>query len=285
MKKRVTIQGEPGCFHDAAAREYFAGEDIETIPCETFISMFDKLKTDASLYGIVAIENTIAGSLLQNHELLRQSNLSIVGEHKIHISHVLAALPGQTIDDLTEVNSHPMALMQCEQYLLRHSNLKMVEKNDTAGSAKEIAEKHLMGHAAVCGKYAAELYGLNILEEGIQTNKRNFTRFLILADPIEASTYMSQKVKNKASVVFTLPHTQGSLSKILTIFSFYDINLSKIQSLPIIGREWEYRFYINLTFEDYTRYRQSIDAVRPLINDFKILGEYTEYNKENGTEQ
>lgn len=285
MKKRVTIQGEPGCFHDAAAREYFAGEDIETIPCETFISMFDKLKTDASLYGIVAIENTIAGSLLQNHELLRQSNLSIVGEHKIHISHVLAALPGQTIDDLTEVNSHPMALMQCEQYLLRHSNLKMVEKNDTAGSAKEIAEKHLMGHAAVCGKYAAELYGLNILEEGIQTNKRNFTRFLILADPIEASTYMSQKVKNKASVVFTLPHTQGSLSKILTIFSFYDINLSKIQSLPIIGREWEYRFYINLTFEDYTRYRQSIDAVRPLINDFKILGEYTEYNKKNGTEQ
>ena len=280
--KRIAIQGEPGCFHDAAARSFFNDDEVETIPCDTFISMFDLLKTDASMLGIVAIENTIAGSLLQNHELLRQSNHIIVGEYKMHISHVLAALPGQTIEELTEVNSHPMALMQCEQYLLRHSNLKMVEKNDTAGSAKEISEKHLMGHAAVCGKYAAELYGLNILEEGIQTNKRNFTRFLVIADPVEAPAILGNKVKNKASIVFTLPHTHGSLSKILTIFSFYDINLSKIQSLPIIGREWEYRFYINLTFDDYTRYRQSIDAVRPLINDFKILGEYAEFKNETG---
>ena len=133
-----------------------------------------------------------------------------------------------------------------------------------------------MGQAAVCGKYAAELYGLNILEEDIQTNKRNFTRFLILADPLAADELKQNTTINKASVVFTLPHTQGSLSKVLTIFSFYDINLSKIQSLPIVGREWEYRFYINLTFSDYTRYKQSIDAVRPLINDFKILGEYAE---------
>ena len=280
--KRIAIQGELGCFHDAAARSFFNDDEVETIPCDTFISMFDLLKTDASMLGIVAIENTIAGSLLQNHELLRQSNHIIVGEYKMHISHVLAALPGQTIEELTEVNSHPMALMQCEQYLLRHSNLKMVEKNDTAGSAKEISEKHLMGHAAVCGKYAAELYGLNILEEGIQTNKRNFTRFLVIADPVEAPAILGNKVKNKASLVFTLPHTHGSLSKILTIFSFYDINLSKIQSLPIIGREWEYRFYINLTFDDYTRYRQSIDAVRPLINDFKILGEYAEFKNETG---
>lgn len=278
MKKRIAIQGEPGCFHDAAARYFFSNEEVETIPCETFIGMFDLLRTDASLLGIVAIENTIAGSLLQNHELLRQNNQTIVGEYKMHISHVLAALPGQSIDELTEVNSHPMALMQCEQYLLRHPNMKMVERNDTAGSAREIAQKKLTGHAAVCGKYAAELYGLNILEEGIQTNKRNFTRFLIIADPIEAPALTQGKQVNKASLVFTLPHTHGSLSKILTIFSFYDINLSKIQSLPIIGREWEYRFYINLTFDDYTRYRQSIDAVRPLINDFKILGEYAEHS-------
>lgn len=277
MNKRITIQGEPGCFHEAAASEFFKGEKIETIPCETFTSMFDLLKTDASLLGIVAIENTIAGSLLQNHELLRQSSLRIIGEYKMYISHVLAALPGQSIDELKEVNSHPMALMQCEQFLLHHPNMKMVEKNDTAGSAKEIAEKHLMGHAAVCGKYAAELYGLNVLEEDIQTNKRNYTRFLILADPIEAEAFVKDKPINKASLVFTLPHTQGSLSKILTIFSFYDINLSKIQSLPIIGREWEYRFYVNLTFDNYMRYRQSIDAVKPLINDFKILGEYNEY--------
>lgn len=275
MEKRVTIQGVAGCYHDAAAREYFNGEEITTIPCDSFPLMFESLDNDASLIGILAIENTIAGSLLQNHELLRRSNLQIVGEHKMRISHVLAALPGQSIDDLSEVNSHSMALMQCEQYLHRHPNLKMVEKFDTAGAAKEIAEKHLSGHAAVCGEYAANLYGLNVLERGIETNKRNFTRFLIIADPLVANELRPRSEElNKSSLVFTLPHTNGALSKVLTIFSFYDINLSKIQSLPIIGREWEYRFYVDLTFDSYVRYRQSIDAVRPLINDFRILGEY-----------
>ena len=156
--KRVTIQGEPGCFHEAAARQYFKNEEIETIPCETFTSMFDTLNNDASLIGTLAIENTIAGSLLQNHELLRKSNLAIVGEYKMHISHVLAALPGQSIEDLNEVNSHPMALMQCAQFLHQHPNMKIVEKNDTAGSAQEIAQKKLNGVADVCGEYAAKLY-------------------------------------------------------------------------------------------------------------------------------
>lgn len=277
MKKRVTIQGVAGCFHDVAAREYFKGEDIEAVECDTFPQLFETLSCDASMLGIVAIENTIAGSLLQNHELLRLSNLQIIGEQKLRISHVLAALPGQSIDQLSEANSHPIALMQCEQFLRRHPNLKMIEKFDTAGSAKEIAEKQLSGHAAICGEYAAKLYGLNILEKGIETNKRNFTRFLILADPVIASEFKPREESlNKSSIVFTLPHTQGALSKVLTIFSFYDINLSKIQSMPIIGREWEYRFYIDLTFDSYVRYRQSIDAVRPLMNDFKILGEYKE---------
>ena len=276
--KSVTIQGIHGCYHDAAARNFFKDEEIETIPCETFPEMFNTLRNDASLYGIVAIENTIAGSILPNHELLRQSNLQIIGEYKMHISHVLAALPGDTLESITEVNSHPMALMQCEQFLQRHPHIKMVEKFDTAGSAREISEKHLAHHAAICGKYAAELYGLNILAEDIQTIKRNFTRFLIVADPATASDGASSRPqRNKASIVFTLPHTQGSLSKVLTIFTFYDINLSKIQSLPILGREWEYRFYINLTFSDYMRFKQSIDAVKPLINDFKILGEYDEF--------
>ena len=172
--------------------------------------MFETLATDASLLGIVAIENTIAGSLLQNHELLRQSNLRIIGELKLRISHVLAALPGQAIDDLSEVNSHPMALMQCEQFLRRHPNLKIVERLDTAGSAKEIATDNLEGHAAVCGEYAASLYGLNILEKGIETNKRNFTRFLIIADPLLASEIgPAERDIDKASIVFTLPtHTE-----------------------------------------------------------------------------
>lgn len=274
---KVAIQGVEGCFHDAAARQYFAGRDIETVPCESFHSLFETLGCDASMIGIVAIENTIAGSLLANHELLRQSNLSVVGEHSVRISHVLCALPGESIDSINEVNSHPMALMQCEQYLLRHPNMRMVEKFDTAGSAKEIAEKSLSGHAAVCGELAANLYGLDILEKGIETNKRNFTRFLILADPLLAGEMKPRAEElDKASVVFTLPHTNGALSKVLTILSFYDVNLTKIQSMPIVGREWEYRFYVDLTFNSYVRYRQAIEAVRPLTNDFRILGEYQE---------
>ena len=275
--RKITIQGEAGCYHDAAAHLYFKGEDVSTIPCETFQSMFETLSTDASLTGIVAIENTIAGPLLQNHELLRQSSLRVVGELKLRISHVLCALPGQRIADLTEVNSHPMALMQCDQYLRRHPNLKIVEHLDTAGSAKAIAEGHLTGHAAVCGEYAANLYGLEILERGIETNKRNFTRFLVVADPLLASeTGPAEKDIDKASIVFTLPHTQGALSKVLAILSFYDINLSKIQSTPIVGREWEYRFYADLTFDSLVRYHQAIDAVRPLMRDLAVLGEYAE---------
>lgn len=280
-RKQVTIQGVAGCFHDAAARGYFHEEEIHTIECDSFEIMFERLATDASLLGIMAIENTIAGALLQNHELLRASNMVIIGEYKMRISHSLAALPGQTIDQLTEVNSHPMALRQCEQFLHRHPNLRKIEKFDTAGSAKEIAEHNLTGHAAICGDYAAKLYGLNILESGIETNKRNFTRFLILADPLLVEEVGPKESEiNKSSLVLTLPHNRGALSKVLTILSFYDINLTKIQSMPIIGREWEYRFYIDLEFESYYRYRQAIDAVRPLTNDLRILGEYRKDNFE-----
>lgn len=276
-KVKATIQGVAGCYHDAAARQYFADREVETVPCETFPLLFDELSTDASLVGVVAIENTIAGSLLPNHELLRQSSMRIIGEHKMRISHVLAALPGQTVQELYEVNSHPMALMQCEQYLRRHPNLKVVERLDTAGSAREIAEGALTGHAAVCGEYAAQLYGLEVLERGIETNKRNFTRFLILADPLCAAELGPREAEiNKASLVFTLPHTHGALSKVLTILSFYDINLTKIQSTPVVGREWEYRFYVDVTFDSLVRYRQAVDAVRPLTNDLRILGEYKE---------
>ncbi len=277
MKKRVTIQGVAGCYHDAAARQYFAGEEIETIECDSFPVLMEKLSLDASLLGIMAIENTIAGALLQNHELLRMGHSLIIGEYKMRISHSLAALPGQTIEQLTEVNSHPMALRQCEQFLAQYPAMKRIEKFDTAGAAREIATQNLVGHAAVCGEYAAKLYGLNVLASGIETNKRNFTRFLILADPlIAADLKPSEKQIDKSSVVFTLPHTNGALSKVLTILSFYDMNLSKIQSMPIIGREWEYRFYADLTFDSYVRYRQAIEAVRPLTNELRVLGEYVE---------
>ena len=169
--------------------------------------------------------------------------------------------------------------MQCEEFLNQLPNIKIVEKDDTAASAREIQEKGLKGHAAICSRLAAEMYGLNILESGIETNKRNFTRFLILADSWQRDDLINRQSINKASLIFTLPHTNGSLSKVLTILSFYDINLTKIQSLPIIGREWEYRFYVDITFSDYTRYKQSLEAIKPLTKDFKIQGEYAEFTE------
>ena len=274
--KRIAIQGVSGAFHDIAAREYFSGEEVETVPCSTFKDLFRALADDPSLLGIVAIENTIAGSLLQNHNLLRESGCLIVGEHKLRIEHNLAVLPGQRTDDIREVHSHPIALMQCGEFLKTRPGLKIVERADTADSAREIAEECLAGTAAICGAEAAEMYGLEILQRGIETNKHNFTRFLLLADDSRAGEFADTAHANKASLVFTLRHAQGSLSKVLTVLSFYEINLTKIQSLPIIGREWEYRFYVDVTFDDRLRYRQSIDAARPLTSDFRILGEYAE---------
>ena len=274
--RKVAIQGIAGSYHDVAARSYFEGETIEIIGCRTFKEVVKKIREDASIVGVMAIENTIAGSLLQNHELIRQSGCCIIGEYKLRIAHSLAALPGTKLSEVIEVHSHPIALMQCADYLDTLQGIKIVEKDDTATSAKWIADHKMKGHAAICGRQAAENFGLEVLEEGIETNKRNFTRFLVVADPWNAEELKVDKTKNKASLVFSLPHTVGSLSKVLTIFSFYDMNLSKIQSLPIIGREWEYLFYVNLTFCDYTRYTQALSAIMPLTKDFKILGEYAE---------
>ncbi|MDO4737929.1 MAG: prephenate dehydratase [Bacteroidales bacterium] len=274
--KRIAIQGEIGSFHDVASHCYFEREDIELICCNTFEEVFEEMKKDSNTIAMVAIENTIAGSLLHNYELLRDSGMQIVGEHKLRISHSIMCLPDEDWDDIKEVNSHPVALMQCRDFLKKHAGLKVVETDDTAGAARDISKKGLKGHAAICSKSAAPLYGMKVLEEGIETNKHNFTRFLVLADPWMAEELSVPSQSNKASIVFSLPHNEGSLSQVLSIFSFYNINLTKIQSLPIIGREWEYMFYIDVMYNDYTRYRQSIDAVRPLTKQLKILGEYKE---------
>jgi prephenate dehydratase len=274
--KKVAIQGIPGSYHDVAARLYFDGEEIEIVGCRAFHDVVKQIRNDASVMGLMAIENTIAGSLLQNHELIRQSECFITGEYKLRISHSLAALPGTKLPEVKEVNSHPIALMQCAEFLDTLPGVKLVEKEDTAMSAKRIAEEKLFGHAAVCAREAAERYGLEVLAEGIETNRRNFTRFLVLADRWIAEEILQGVRRNKSSLVFALPHTAGSLSKVLTILSFYDMNLTKIQSLPVVGREWEYLFYINLTYSDYTRYKQALDAIMPLTKDLKILGEYAE---------
>ena len=276
--KRIAIQGALGSYHDIAAHKYFEDEEIELICCATFEDVFRTISKDSQVIGMIAIENTIAGSLLHNNELLRQSGVQIVGEHKLRISHSFVCLPEEDWDDLTEVNSHPIALMQCRDFLAQHPRLKVVETEDTALSAETIRKHHLKGHAAICSKYAAELYGMKVLQGGIETNKHNFTRFLVVADPWQVDELNRHRSHepNKASLVFTLPHREGSLSQVLSILSFYRINLTKIQSLPIIGREWEYQFYVDVVFDQVLRYKQSIAAITPLTKELKILGEYEE---------
>lgn len=272
--KRVAIQGVLGSFHDIAAHQYFEGEQLQIICCSTFEQVFENIKRDPTVIGLMAIENTIAGSLLHNYELLRASGTTIVGEHKLHIQHAISCLPDQGWSDIREVHSHPVALMQCRDFLSNHPDMKAVESEDTAGSAEYISKHGCRGWAAICHADAAKLYGLKVLEDHIEDNKHNFTRFLVVCDPRKADFLRPLDRTNKASLVFSLPHEEGSLSKVLTILSFYDINLTKIQSLPVIGHEWEYLFYVDVTFENVIRYRQSIDAIIPLTKELKIIGEY-----------
>ena len=275
--KRIAIQGTLGSYHDIAAHKYFEGEEIELICCANFEDVFAAIRKDSQTIGMLAIENTIAGSLLHNNELLRQSGTQIIGEYKLRISHSFVCLPEEDWNDITEVNSHPIALMQCREFLNQHPRIKVVEAEDTALSAEIIKRENLKGHAAICSRAAAERYGMKVLQEGIETNKHNFTRFLVVADPWQVDEIRKQNtVLNKANIVFTLPHSEGSLSQVLSILSFYNINLTKIQSLPIIGREWEYQFYVDVAFNDYLRYKQSITAITQLTKELKILGEYAE---------
>ena len=273
--RRVAIQGGVGAYHGIAAENFFK-EEVDIVPCATFRDIFKVIEKEPNTIGIMAIENTIAGSLLGNYDLLKNSNLPIAGEYKQRISHCIAALPGQTIHEIKEVQSHPIALMQCTDFLDKLSGIKVVEHEDTALAARDIARDGIKGCAAICSEKAAEMYGLEMLARGIETNKHNFTRFLIFGSPWVVDEIQKDEMLTKASIVFTTPHTEGSLSHVLSVFSFYSINLTKIQSLPIIGREWEYQFYVDLKYSDHTRYKQSLTAIRPLISELKILGEYPE---------
>ncbi|NLI64820.1 MAG: prephenate dehydratase [Bacteroidales bacterium] len=275
--KRIAIQGTYGSYHDIAVHLLFEKEQIDLICCKTFEDIFNVLKNEPQTLGLLAIENTIAGSLLYNNELVKQSDTQIIGEQKLRISHCFACLPEEDWNDLTEVNSHPIALMQCRAFLNEHPELKIVEGEDTAMSAKKIKENNLKGHAAICSEEAANQYNMKILQKSIETNKHNFTRFLLVANEPIVNTYKASIKPNKTSLVFTLPHEEGSLSQVLSVFSFYQMNLTKIQSLPIIGREWEYQFYIDVTYSNYERYLQALTAIKPLISQLKILGEYAKH--------
>ena len=219
--KRIAIQGFKGSFHDIAAHQYFSGEQIQLICCATFEQVYENMRRDPTVIGMTAIENTIAGSLLHNYELLRESGATVVGEHKLHIEHCICCLPGDDWSTVTEVHSHPVALAQCNAFLSNHPDIKAVEAEDTAGSAEYIAKYNCKGWAAICNASAAKMYGLKILQDQIQDNKHNFTRFLVVSNPNKADFLRPLEKANKASIVFHVAHEEGSLSKVLTILSLW----------------------------------------------------------------
>lgn len=275
---RIGIQGGHGSFHEIAARKFFGHDNVEVVPCETFNDLFDALEFKMVDCGVMAIENTVAGSIIQNYALLRQSKLSILGEVYLRIEQNLLVLQGQTFEDIKEIHSHPMAIQQCNEFLkpYRRNGVKLIDAIDTALSAKKIKDENLKGIATIASRMAAEMYELTILKESIETNKHNFTRFLIISDDnsIRLIRHKLNPFIDKSSICFTLPHSEGSLSQVLSVLASYKMNLSKIQSLPIVGVEWEYLFYVDLLFDDYQRYNQSLDAIRSLTSNLEILGEY-----------
>lgn len=274
----VAIQGGLGAFHEIAARKFFNGTSIELVTCETFEDLFSQLSDGNVHCGVVAIENSVAGSILLNYNLLRRSNLQIAAEVYLRIVQNIVALPGQQIDDLREIHSHPIAIQQCSVFLdhLRQRGVKVVETNDTALSAKYIAENSLAGFGAIASSLAAEMYGLEVLAEGVEADKANFTRFLLVTanEHVLSLERIANQVVDKASLCFSLPHQSGSLSQVLSVLAFYSMNLTKIQSLPIVGKAWQYSFLIDLVFTDFQRYRMALDAIRPLTEQLEILGEY-----------
>ena len=275
MVKTIAIQGGYGAFHEIAAHHFFQGEQIEILPRNTFRDMVSSLKSQKCDFGIMAIENSLAGSILPNYSLIINTRMHIIGEIYLRIKQNLVALPGVKIEDLKEVYSHPMAILQCQDFFDAHPGIRLIESIDTAFSAEEIAQKKLADTGAISSRLAAEKYGLDILAKSIETNKMNYTRFLILA---ENGIDTPSSGINKASIYFTVAHRFGSLSKILSILSYYEINLAKIQSMPIPGKDWEYMFYVDVEISDYDMYKRSLEAIRPFTPSLGILGEYSKGN-------
>ncbi len=271
MAKTIAIQGGYGAFHEIAAHHYFENEEIKILPRNTFRDMVSSVQDRKSDYGIMAIENSLAGSIIPNYNLIINTKMHIVGEVYLRIKQNLVAMPGVKISELKEVYSHPMAILQCQDFFDTLPQIRLIESIDTAISAEEIAERRLIDTGAIASRLAAEKNGLEILAESIETNKMNYTRFLILS---ENGVSIPTEEVNKASLYFTVAHKFGSLSKILSILSFYEINMAKIQSMPIPGKDWEYMFFVDVEINDYDMYKKSLEAIRPFTPSLGILGEY-----------
>jgi prephenate dehydratase len=265
---KIAIQGGAASFHDIAAKKYF-GKTVETIFCSTFKEVCEKLKNKEVDFATMAIENSIAGSILPNYALIQSYDFHIIGEIQLRIEQNLMALPGTKIENLTKARSHYMALMQCEEFLSKYPQLKMEEYHDTADSARDIRKYNQEGVAAIAGRYAAELYNLEILAESIETNKQNFTRFIFL------TIDKKHKIENptKASLCFHLPNKVGALADVLRVIVSNNINMTKIQSLPLIGKPNQYTFHVDCEWTDYQDFKNCI-GINSIVDDLKILGEY-----------
>jgi prephenate dehydratase len=267
---KIAFQGEPGAYSEQAVFEYFG--EVETQPCESFDAVFEAVRSGRCVSALIPIENSLAGSIHQNYDLLLQNQLQIVGEHFLRVRHCLIALPDAKKSEIRKAMSHPQALEQCVGYLRSHG-IQAEQVYDTAGSVKMLKETGARDTAAIASRRAAELYGMQVLEEGIEDNPQNYTRFLVIAR--EAVT---PKAKAKTSIVFTLRNEPGALFKALSVFALRDIDLTKIESRPLVGKPWEYLFYVDFigaTYEETTKH--ALDHLGEYAVTLRVLGSYPRF--------
>ena len=275
MTKKVAIQGIEGSFHHIVSQTYFE-ETIEVQPYLSFSEVVESLVSKTSDVAVMALENSIAGSIIPNYAHINDQDLHITGECFLEIQHNLMALKGQSIQDIKEVFSHPMALLQCKEFFKQYPHIKLIEDTDTAEVAKRISKNQLQGVAAIASVEAAHLFGLKILAKSIQTIKHNETRFVVVE---RTPTSQNSSTINKASVKFLLDHKRGSLAAMLNVMSDCNLNLTKIQSLPKIDTPWKYAFFVDITFESYSDYEKGKAIMKLIAEEFKILGEYKNAKK------
>lgn len=272
---KIAIQGVKGSNHHQVAREFF-GENIELVECLSFDKLIDHILDGTADKAVMAIENSIAGSIIPNYNLVYHNKIHIIGEHYLNIHHNLMVFKGQSINEISEVRTHPMALLQCKEFLKQYPHLKLVEDVDTAETARQIQEKDLRHVAAIAPKVAAELYGLEIIAPEIQTIKNNATRFIILK---KQNKVLPESEIDKASLRFITDHKRGSLATVLNVMSDCNMNLTKIQSLPVIETPWKYAFFVDVTFDDYGQFAKAKSLLEIMSEDFQVLGEYKNARK------
>jgi len=270
MTTKIAIQGIKGSFHHQVVKEYFS-ENVEIDECLSFEELIDSLLSGKTDQAVMAIENSIAGPIIPNYALIDKNNLHIIGEHYLSIHQNLMTLKGQKIEDIKEVHSHPMAILQCMDFLKQYPGIKLVEDKDTAETARRIQEKQLTGIAAIASKTASEMYDLEIIAPEIQTIKNNMTRFVIIK---KQNSFLPESEINRASIKFELDHKRGSLAAVLNVMSDCKLNLTKIQSLPKIETPWKYSFFVDVTFEKYEDFAKAKSLLNIMAEYLKVLGEY-----------